>query len=149
MHVGDAYLLSVRTGLSDGLGGVGVNDAGLVRLSVQELVVENLDLRVVAAEQRDLVGDGLSIGESRYILSNTRKRQLHVLSIAPAQLRLALLTHNNEVGLRRSRENSSCRSRHTRVDTATQSLVGRANDEERLLAISFDGLGLGLLEGLV
>lgn len=46
------------TGLSDSLLGESLNFNRLVALSVQELVVDDLDAAVIGGEHADLVGDG-------------------------------------------------------------------------------------------
>jgi hypothetical protein len=138
-----------RTRALDGVFGKGLDDGRLVLLSVDELVVQDLDARVVASELSDLVGNGRGVGKRGNGLSNVAKAESHVLGVATAELSLALLTENNKlkrVGV--GRELSADETRKTRVDTTTESLVGRA-DNQKSLALALENLGLGLLKDLV
>lgn len=138
-----------RTRSLDGVLGESLNNGGLVLLGVQELVVENLDARVVAGKLSDLVGNGGGIGEGRNVLSDVGEAEGHVLGVGSAELGLALLTENDEleaVGV--GAKLSADVTRKTRVDTTTETLVGRADNQESL-ALSLDGLGLGLFEDLL
>lgn len=138
-----------RTGSLDGILGESLDDGGLVLLGVQELVVQDLDARVVSGELGDLVGDGRRVGEGGDILSDVGEAEGHVLGVASAELGLALLTQDDELeALGVGAELSADETRKTRVDTTTETLVGRADDQEGL-ALGLDRLGVGLLEDLV
>lgn len=142
--------LKKHTGFLDSVLGEGLDEGGLVGLGVDELVVQDLDARVVALELSDLVGNGLGIGEGGNVLSDTGKAEGHVLGVASAQLGLALLTQNNKLeALGVGTKLSAHVTRKTRVDTTTETLVGRADNQESLTLGVLGGLGLGLLENLV
>lgn len=138
-----------RTRSLDGVLGEGLNNGRLVLLGVYELVEEDLDARVGAGKLGDLVGNGGRIGEGRDVLSDTSEAEGHVLGVGSAELGLALLTEDGEVeGLRVGAVLSANVTRKTRVDTTTETLVGRA-DNQKGLALSLDGLGLSLVKDLL
>ena len=141
-----------HTRLLDGLLGEGFNDGGLVAGGVDELVVQDLDAVVLGVQEAELVGDGGRVGESGDGLADTREVEDHVLGVAPAHLGLALLAEHGNVdvaGQLAVGEGAADVTRHTRVDTTTETLVGGAHDQEGLLALAFGGDGAGLLEGLL
>jgi hypothetical protein len=141
-----------HTRLLDGLLGESLNDGGLVAGGVDELVVQNLDAVVLGVQKAELVGNGGSVGESRDGLADSSEAEDHVLGVAPAHLGLALLADNCDVdvaGQAVGGELLAHVTRHTRVDTTTETLVGRAHDEESLLALTLGGNGASLLEGLL
>ena len=145
-------IASRHTRLLDGLLGESLNDGGLVAGGVDELVVQNLDAVVLGVQKAELVGDGGRVGESRDGLANTGEVEDHVLGVAPAHLGLALLANNCDVdvaGQAVGGELLAHVTRQTRVDTTTETLVGRAHDEEGLLALALSGHGASLLEGLL
>jgi len=143
------FYLKIRTRSSDSLLGESLNGDGLVRLSIQELVIHDLDRAVFRWQLGDLVSNRLRIGESGDVLSNTSKAHHQVLGVTPSELGLALLTQNNKVGVRVvGHEPAGCAG-HTGVNTTAKTLVGRADDVECLLAIGLNTLCLGLLENLV
>lgn len=134
------------TRLLDSLLGESLDGGSLVALGVEELVVEDPDGGVVGGEGDNLVGDGGGVGEGRDVLSDTGKAEEDVLSVGTAELGLALLTDDDEVGLGLLEEDLAGGPGQTRVDTTAETLVGAADDDERLLALALGGLGLGLLE---
>jgi hypothetical protein len=138
--------LSPRTRLGDSLLGVGLLDGSLVASGVDELVVHDLDGGVVGREGGNLVGNGSGIGEGRDVLANTSEAENEVLGVGTAQLRLALLTENGKIRVRVREEHGPDLPRHTRVDTTAEALVGAADDNQCLLLLVGDGLGLGALE---
>ena len=141
-----------HTRLLDGLLGEGFNDGGLVAGGVDELVVQDLDAVVLGVQEAELVGDGGRVGESRDGLADTREVEDHVLGVAPAHLGLALLANDGNVnvaGQAVGRELLADVTRQTRVDTTTETLVGRADDKEGLLALTLSRDGASLLEGLL
>lgn len=134
-----------RTGLGDGLLRVSLLGDSLIRTSVDEAVVDDLDGGVVGGEERDLVGDGGGVGEGRDVLSGTSKAENEVLAVGTRQLGLALLTDDGDVGVGGIEEDLADLPRHTRVDTTAETLVRGADDEQCLVAV-IEGLGLGALE---
>lgn len=103
----------------------------------------------MAGELGYLVGNGGGIGKGGNVLSDTGEGEGHVLGVGSAELGLALLTKDGEVeGLGVGTELSADVTRKTRVDTTTETLVGRADDQESL-ALSLEGLGLSLVEDLL
>lgn len=137
---------SKLTRLLDSLLRESLNRDSLVALSVEELVVDDLDGGVVGGQGRDLVGDGGSVGEGGNVLSDTGEAENHVLAVGAGQLGLALLANDDEVGLGLLEEKFPGRPGHTRVDTTAETLVGAADHDQRLLALALQRLGLGLLE---
>lgn len=141
--------LGQRTGSLDSLLGESIKGRGLVALGVDELVVEDLNLGVVAGQANNLVGDGLGVGEGGNILANTREGKLDVLGLGTLQLGLALLAEDDElvsVGL--LGEETTDVTGQTGVNTTAETLVGRADDEQNLLVLALEGLGLSLGEDL-
>lgn len=136
-----------RTGLSDSLLRVGLNDGSLVGLSVDELVVDDLNTAVVGRQQSDLVGNSLSIGEGGDVLADVGEGEEDLLGSETRQLGLALLTKNDEVGVRVGSQQTLGSLAQTGVDTTTKTLVGASNDIQSLLVLQ--RLGLGLLEDSV
>lgn len=141
--------LGQRTGSLNSLLGESIKGRGLVALGVDELVVEDLNLGVVAGQANNLVGDGLGVGEGGNILANTREGKLDVLGLGTLQLGLALLAEDDElvsVGL--LGEETTDVTGQTGVNTTAETLVGRADDEQNLLVLALEGLGLSLGEDL-
>jgi hypothetical protein len=134
------------TRVGDGLLGEGLLNGRLVATSVDELVVDNLDGDVVGGKHGDLVGDARCVGEGRNILSGTGEAENHVLRVGTAQLRLALLSDDCELRLGDLSQHLPDLPGHSRVDTTAETLVGTADDDQGLLAISLHGLGLGAVE---
>ena len=137
------------TGLEDGLLGKCLKSGRLVAGGVDELVVQDLDLRVVAREGEDLLGNSLGLLEGRHVLPNAGEADLDVLAVRPAELRLGLLANNDEVvlvGLLGS--HAADRAAETGVNTTAETLVGGADDEQRLL-LALGSLGLRSLVDLV
>lgn len=151
-HVGDQLLVNLEGGEvgrgSNGILGEGLNDGGLVAGGVDELVVKDLDARVLALELDDLVGDGLGIGEGGDALANTGEAQDDILVVGAAQLGAGLLADDDEVGLAVG-EAAANPSRQTRVHTTAKTLVGTADDVQRLLVLGLEGLGLSGVVDLV
>lgn len=153
-QVGEELLVGLEggdvLGCHDGLLGVSIDGVRLVARGVDELVVEDLDLGVVGRERDDLVGNGLGLSEGGDVLSNTSEGQLDVLGLGSLQLGLALLAQDDElvcVGL--LGVEAADVTGKTGVDTTTEALVGGADDEQGLLALGLEGLGLGLVEDLL
>lgn len=147
-----AWLSMERTGLLDGILGEGLNDGGLVGGGVDELVVQDLDAVVLGVEEAQLVGDGGRVGESGDRLADSGEAEDHVLGVAPAHLGLALLANDGNVdvaGQGAVGERPAHETRHTRVDTTTETLVGGAHNQECPLALAIIGHGTSLLEGLL
>lgn len=88
-----------------------------VALSIDELVVDNLDVGVVRWKENDLVGNCLSIREGGNILSNTSKAQNDILPARSAQLGLALLTQHNDIGIWLLNEHLANTLAQSRVNT--------------------------------
>lgn len=138
-----------HTGLSNSLLGERLDEGRLVALSVDELVVQDLDIGVVGAVHDDLVGDGLGIGKGGNILSDTSKRHLDGIGAGTEELRLALLTDDDKVkGLGGFVGVGADASAQTGMDTTAEALVGGADDDERLLLLDFGDSRLGGLEDL-
>lgn len=137
-----------RTRVGNSVLGKCLNEGRLVAGGVDELVVQDLDVGVVAGEHDDLVGDGLGIGEGGNVLSDTREAQLEVLGVGTGQLRTALLADDDEVERRLGGVETADETAHTRVNTTAETFVGRADDDQSLGLTLGDG-GLGGLEDLV
>ena len=120
--------------------------SGLVARSVDEFVVDDLNARIIRRKQRDLVGNRLSICESRHILANARKAQHNVLAIRPSQLRLGLFPNHHDIRVGLLEQYPPRFLREAGVDAAAETLVGARHDDQALLALSFYRLGLGVLE---
>lgn len=133
-----------HTGLGDGLLGVGLNSGGLVALSVDEAVVDDADAAVVLGKQRDLVGNGLGIGEGGDVLADVGEAEEDLLGSETGQLSLGLVTEDNDVGVGVGVQHTASSLGQTRVNTTAETLVGTGHDEESLLVLQ--SLGLGLLE---
>lgn len=138
---------SVLTRVGDGLLGVGLNRDGLVALSIDEVVMHDLDTGVFGGQQGDLVGNGLSISKGRNILGDVGETHDDLVGIGSGQLTLGLLTENDDIGVGMALEKPASGLAQTRVDTTAKTLVGACNDEQSLLV--FEGLGFGVLEDLV
>jgi hypothetical protein len=134
------------TRVGNGLLGVGLLDNRLVATSVDELVVNDLDGDVLGGQHGDLVGDAQRVGEGGDVLSGTGEADNHVLGVRTAQLRLALLSNDREVGVGDIIQHPPDLPRHSRVDTTAETLVGTADDDQGLLAIALHSLGLGAVE---
>lgn len=132
---------------NDGLLGESGNNDRLVAGGVDELVVEDLDLGVVAGELGDLVCNGLGIGESGNVLADTSKAQDNVGAVGTGELGAGLLANDNKVG-DTSTDLTTVPTGQARVNTTAKSLVGAANDIKSLLALTLDCLGLGRLKDL-
>lgn len=140
-------LTKLLTGLGDSLLGVGLNGAGLVALSVDELVVDNLNASIVGGQLSDLVGNDLSISESRDVLADVGEAHDDGVGVGSGQLSLGLLSEDDHVGVGVLLEYTTSRLAETGVDTTAKTLVGASNDEQGLLVL--EGLGFGVLEDLV
>lgn len=138
-----------HTGLRNGLLGKCLNEGRLVAGGVDELVVQDLDIRVLSGQQDDLVGDGLGIGKGGNVLANTGEVELDTLGVGSRQLGLALLANDDQVERRLLSRQAADGTAQTRVNTTAETLVGRADNNERLLLLSLGGSGLGGLEDLV
>lgn len=148
-HLSETYQIGKPTGLRDGLLGKCLKGGRLKAGGVDETVVQDLDIGVVAREGEDLLGNGLGLSEGRDILAHTGEAELDVLPVRPAELRLGLLADDDEVVLAGVVESHTADSTaETGVNTTAKTLVGRADDEERLLLV-LEGLGLGGLVDLV
>ena len=151
-HVGEELLVNLESGevgrSGDGIHRVGRDGLGLVALGVNEVVVEDLNVGVVAGQLHDLVGDRLGIGKGGHILADTSEAEDDILGVGTAKLGSGLLTKNDEVGGARS-DVAADPSRQTRVNTTAETLVGAADDVEGLLALGLQGLGLGGIVDLV
>lgn len=111
--------------------------------------MKDLDVSVLSRELEDLVGDSLSIGKGGNTLSNTSKAQLDSLGVGSGELSLGLLADEDEVEGRLGSLHSADVSGQTRVNTTTETLVGRADDNEGLLVLGLKSFGLGGLVNLV
>lgn len=153
LEVGELGVIDLESGevgrVEDGLNGVGIDNGSLVRLGVDELVVDDLDAVVLLWESRDLVGDQRSIGEGRDGLSDTSEVDLDVLGVGTRHLRLGLLADNDKVGLWVGGEHATGVLAESGVDTTTKTFVGAGNDNQSLLVTLLGDLGLGLLEDSV
>jgi hypothetical protein len=139
----------VLTGLGDSLLGKRIKEFGLVARGVDEPVEQDLDVGVLGGQLDDLVGDSLGIGEGRNVLANTSKAQLDGRAVGSAELSLGLLTNDDEVKGRLCGGHGTDTSAHAGVNTTAETLVGRADDDEGLLVLLLEGLGLGRLVNLV
>lgn len=137
-----------HTGLENGLLGKCLNKSRLVGSGVDEAVVQDLDVGVLSGQHGDLVGDGLSISKGRNTLADTAEGELDVLGVCSGELRAALLANNDHVERRQLLVLPADESAQTRVNTTAKALVGRANNDERLL-LAFGFGRLSSLEDLV
>lgn len=133
-------------GVEDGLNGVGIDNGSLVRLGVDELVVDNLDAVVLLWESGDLIGDQRSVGEGRDGLSDTSEVDLDVLGVRTRHLRLGLLADNDKVGIGVDGEHAAGVLAESGVDSTAKTFVGAGNDNQSLLVALLGKFGLGLLE---
>ncbi len=152
-QVGEELLVDLEGGevggVGDGLLRKGLDDGGLVAGGVDELVVDDLDVGVVALELQDLVGDGLGVGEGGDVLAGAVEGEDDVAGVGPAQLGARLLADEDEVGgLVAGPDLAAHVARQAGVDAAAEALVGAADDVERLLALGVERLRLGALEHL-
>jgi hypothetical protein len=136
-------------GLLDSLLRKCLNHVRLVGLGVDEAVVQNLDVGVLSRELDDLVGDSLGVGEGGNALANTREAELDGLGVGSGKLGLGLLADEDEVEARLISMESADVSGQTRVNTTAKTLVGRADDDEGLLLLGLESLGLSRLVNLV
>ncbi|KAI6766458.1 hypothetical protein HG531_011680 [Fusarium graminearum] len=102
-----------------------------------------------SGELDDLVGDSLGVGKGGDILSNTSEGELDGLGVGSGELSLGLLANEDEVELLSIGAESADVSGQTRVNTTAKTLVGRADDDESLLLLGLESLGLGRLVNLV
>lgn len=138
------------TGSLDSLLREGINGGSLVALGVDELVVEDLDLGVLGGQANDLVGNGLGVGKGRNILAYTGEGELDVLGLGTLQLGLALLAYDDEVvAIGLLGEGTTDITGQAGVNTTTKALVRRADNQQSLLVLALEGLGLGLGEDFV
>ena len=137
----------VLTGLGDGLLGESLNGSGLVALSVDELVVDDLHARVVGREHGNLIGDSLGVGEGGNVLANIGEAHDDALGSSTGQLSLGLFTKNDNIGLRVLSEQAAGGLGQARVNTTAKTLVRAGHNVKSLLVLQ--GLGLGLLEDSV
>jgi hypothetical protein len=136
-------------GLLDSLLRKCLNHVRLVGLGVDEAVVQDLDVGVLSRELDDLVGDSLGVGEGGNALANTREAELDGLGVGSGELGLGLLADKDEVEARLLSMESADVSGQTRVNTTAKTLVGRADDDEGLLVLGLESLGLSRLVNLV
>jgi hypothetical protein len=140
-------LTKLLTGLGDSLLGISLNGAGLVALSVDELVVDDLNASVVGGQLSNLIGNDLSISESRDVLANVGEAHDELIGVGSGQLSLGLLSEDDQVGVGVRLKYTASSLAETGVDTTAKTLVGAGNDEQGLLVL--EGLGFGVLEDLV
>jgi hypothetical protein len=124
----------------------GLNRGSLVTGSVDELVVDDFDVGVVGGQEGDLVRNSLGFSEVGDVLANTSEVHNDVLAAGTAELRLALLTNDDNVAVGLLEEHSADTLGQARVDTTAETLVGAGNNDQGLLVITLQRLGLGLLE---
>ena len=136
-----------RTG--NGLDGECVNGRRLVARSVDELVVDDLNIRVVTRKLDDLIGDGLGLSKGRNVLAGTGEVENDILSVGTRQLSSGLLANDDEVHVGIGGILSADEARKTRVNTTAETLVGAAYHHELLLSLALETRGLGRLEHLV
>merc|ERR1712000_138124 len=137
------------TGLGDSLLRKCLKEGSLVALGVDELVVEDLDVGVLGGEKRDLVGDGLGVGEGGNVTADAREGELDILGVGPRQLGTALLADDDQVRRALLGKKTADTAGQTRVNTTAKTTVGRADNDEGLLLLGFGDLGLGSLEDLL
>ena len=116
-------------------------------MSVEEAVVEDLDISVLLGEHDNLVGNGLGIGETRDVLANTLERELDLVGTTTLELSLALLANDDQVEVLALTVHATNGSAHAGVNTTAETLVGRADDDEGGLVLL--GFGNGSLGGNV
>lgn len=116
-------------------------------MSIDELVVDDLDAGVVGRKTGNLVGNGLGIGKGRDVLADLREAEDDVPGVGSAQLGLGLLSEDDNVGILLASQQAAGGLAQTRVNTTAKTLVGAGNHEQRLLV--FQGLGLGGFENSV
>lgn len=98
----------------------------------------------------DLVGDGLRIGKGGNVLADASEAELDVLGLGSRQLGLALFTEDDElVGVGLLGKETADVAGKTGVDTTAEALVGGADNNEGLLVLALERLGLGLVEDLL
>lgn len=98
----------------------------------------------------NLVGDSLGIGKGWDILSDTSEAELDVLGLGSRQLSLALLTEDDElISIGLLGELTADVAGQAGMDTTAEALVGGADDNESLLVLALERLGLGLVEDLL
>jgi len=119
------------------------NGGRLVARDVDELVVNNLNLAVVAGKLNNLVGDSLGLGEARDILAHASEAQNNVLRVGAGQLGSALLAEDHQVEVGVADGLTADVAGKARVDATAEALVGAADHDELLLALALVGLGLG------
>lgn len=107
--------------------------------------MDDLDSAVVGRKERNLVGNGLSIGEGGNILANLREAQDDVLTIGTAELSLGLLSEDDEISAGVLCQQAASSLAETGVDTTTKTFIGTGDNVKSLL-VSFLGLGLGGFE---
>jgi len=151
LHHGKRSNNGLLTGAENGVLGESRDRGRLVAGGVDELVVEDLDLGVLAGELNNLVGNGLGIGEARNVLANTSKVEDDLLGVGTLELGAALVTKDDkvEVGLTAGGGPPADETGETGVDTTAKALVGAADNDELLFALTLERLGLGGLEDLV
>lgn len=150
LEVGELSIVDLESGevggAEDGLNGVGIDNGSLVRLGVDELVVDDLDAVVLLWESGDLIGDQRSVGEGRDGLSDTSEVDLDVAGVGTSHLGLGLLANNDEVGTGVGSEHATGVLAQSGVDSTAKTFVGAGNDNQSLLVALLGNLGLGLLE---
>lgn len=107
--------------------------------------MDDLDGTVVGRKERNLVGNGLSIGEGGNVLADLGEAEDDVLTVGTTELGLGLLSKDDEISTGVLCQQAASSLAETRVDTTAETLVGAGDDVESLL-VSFLGLGLGGLE---
>lgn len=134
----------------DSLLGESIDSVGLVSGGVDEAVVDDLDLCVLVGQRDDLVGDGRCLGEGGDGPTGASEGKTDVLGGGTRQLGLALLANDDQVvGVGLLGIKTTDVTGQTRVNTAAETLVGGADDQQGLLVGALEGLGLGLGEDLV
>lgn len=145
-------VLAKLGGVLNGLGGEGLLHDGLERDTGKDLVVDNLDVVVLAVQSENLVGNVGSLLESRSLLTGSTERKSQLVGVGSAELGLDLLTDSNNVNQLLARlkveQLSSNGSSELGVDGATETLVGGDNNPQTLLGV-LSGSGLGVLKDLL
>lgn len=136
-----------RTGFLEGVYRVGLDGLLVVGDRAEVGVEEDFNVVILLGKLEDLVGNGLSLGESWDVLADIGKAQNNALALFPLQLRLALLTKNNQVGIGVVQQLLPCSLGQCRVNTTAETLIRRGDDNEGLGLLR--DLGFGLLVDLV
>ena len=119
------------------------NCGGLEARGVDKLIVDNLDVGVLLGQHDDLICNRRRVGKCGDILANAGEAELDLLRVGTAELSFAFLADYDEVKVGRLVVHAADSSTETRVNTTAETLVGAANDNELLLVLTLEGLGLG------